>query len=446
VVFGDVTPGVQTAQRLDTILTKNGQNLPIGVNYYVYLPEKYGTSNKKWPLLVFLHGIGEAGNDVTLLLRHGPTMLLQEPESYPFLSENFITISPQNPGRGHSWKLDTLFFLLHHISEKYAIDTTQIFLSGFCHGAEGCYAMCVEKPDYAATAAFISMYGFSVDTTKVCSLKSVPTRFHHGKLEHVPWNDAADLSEMINDCGGDSEFILDPEGTHDLHEKKVFSSPDIYNWFLSHRSAKPCQNDTLCLKRPYGNRNFPSGDTLQIEWEADTNEIKAVTLQISPNGGRNWYMFLPERAIYCDAPSWGHYEWTLPDSVEINRIHFSLHTDSCVIKVQEYGGSHKDETQLFSIDGKNPMQTPFAIPSHHHKMTLTGRLLHLQPSIISDGALYLTDLRGRCLVRKRYTQSKNIIVTLPSLPMGIYTLSWHHGATIKHILLPIHFRSGKMMR
>jgi predicted peptidase len=67
-----------------------------GLRYWLYLPTGHVTT-KAWPVLIFLHGVGERGTDLQDVLRHGPPMILarSKAEELRVLKENFIVISPQ---------------------------------------------------------------------------------------------------------------------------------------------------------------------------------------------------------------------------------------------------------------------------------------------------------------------------------------------------------------
>ena len=64
-------------------------NKNVNFDYLLYLPKNYN-KNKKFPLLVFLHGAGERGDDVTLAGRHGPFKYAKEGKEYPF-----VMVAPQ---------------------------------------------------------------------------------------------------------------------------------------------------------------------------------------------------------------------------------------------------------------------------------------------------------------------------------------------------------------
>ncbi|NUT01149.1 MAG: phospholipase, partial [Sphingomonas sp.] len=62
-----------------------------GYPYLLFIPKGYNESGKdRWPLVIFLHGSGERGTDITLVKKHGPPMLVEKNPAFPF-----VVISPQ---------------------------------------------------------------------------------------------------------------------------------------------------------------------------------------------------------------------------------------------------------------------------------------------------------------------------------------------------------------
>ena len=64
-------------------------------NYLLFLPEGYESSEKKWPLILFLHGGGETGNEIEKVKATGLPKLLETKRDFPF-----VVISPQSAPRG----------------------------------------------------------------------------------------------------------------------------------------------------------------------------------------------------------------------------------------------------------------------------------------------------------------------------------------------------------
>ena len=80
----------------------------VKLDYLLYLPPGYEKEEKSWPLVLFLHGAGESGQDLNKVKVHGPPKLIEHGKQFPF-----IIVSPQCPN-GHWWntELVTLSALL----------------------------------------------------------------------------------------------------------------------------------------------------------------------------------------------------------------------------------------------------------------------------------------------------------------------------------------------
>src|SRR6476661_5290776 len=58
--------------------------IKVGYPYLLSLPEGYeAEQEKKWPLVVFLHGAGERGKNLEMLKKHGPPKLLAAGQKFP---------------------------------------------------------------------------------------------------------------------------------------------------------------------------------------------------------------------------------------------------------------------------------------------------------------------------------------------------------------------------
>lgn len=119
------------------------------------LPDDYGTSSDNYPLLVFLHGAGEAGADLSKIYGSGsaggPAYFIEQgkwPASFvnpvDKKAYKFIVLSPQ----AGSWSTTAveLDFILKYMSSKYRVDTSRIYLTGLSAGGE-CVVEYVGKMD-----------------------------------------------------------------------------------------------------------------------------------------------------------------------------------------------------------------------------------------------------------------------------------------------------------
>src|SRR5205085_307025 len=84
----DDMPRNQTAQSSELTYTKK-----VNLRYLLFLPQGYEQEkNKKWPLMVFLHGAGERGTNLAKVAVHGPPKIVANRADFPF-----IVVSPQCP-------------------------------------------------------------------------------------------------------------------------------------------------------------------------------------------------------------------------------------------------------------------------------------------------------------------------------------------------------------
>ena len=203
------------------------------LDYLLHLPPGYGDDpTKKWPLILFLHGAGERGDDLALLKVTGLPEMLDRKADLPF-----IVVSPQCPIY-QSWfdHMDALDALLTQIMVDYAVDTNRVYLTGLSMGGYGSWVMAVLWPERFAAVVPICGggfwgYGFP---ERVCVLKDVPVWVFHGaKDDTVPLEESQVLVDMLESCGDNVKFTVYPEANHDSWTA-TYNNPDLYTWFLSH--------------------------------------------------------------------------------------------------------------------------------------------------------------------------------------------------------------------
>jgi predicted peptidase len=59
----------------------------VSLNYLLHVPDGYEKeSSKKWPLILFLHGSGERGDNVERVAVHGIPKIAQTQTDFPFIA------------------------------------------------------------------------------------------------------------------------------------------------------------------------------------------------------------------------------------------------------------------------------------------------------------------------------------------------------------------------
>ncbi len=213
--------GQQTAQSLQKEIVKQ-----IRVQYFLYLPDNYNKTSANWPLLLFLHGAGERGNNINKVKVHGPPKLIANGRSFPFL-----VLSPQCP-EGRWWSTETLNVLLNEIVNQYRVDRDRIYLTGLSMGGYGTWSMATEYPDRFAAIAPICGGG---DPEKAERIKNLPIWVFHGAKDSVvPIEQSQRMVDALKELGSDVKFTVYPQAGHDAWTD-TYHNKELYDWFLKHK-------------------------------------------------------------------------------------------------------------------------------------------------------------------------------------------------------------------
>lgn len=223
-------PGSQSHQAFAQKFT-----LSIEAEYLLDLPGDFDAdSGKEWPLILFLHGAGERGDDLQKVAVHGPPKLAA---SHPAL-DPFIVVSPQCP-EGERWDPVVLNHLLDHVIKKLPVDTSRIYLTGLSMGGYGTWALIGHSPHRFAAAAPICGGGDPIGIylskgSKREAIASLPVWNFHGSQDSVVPEKRSDVMvEAVTALGGDVRYTRYPNAGHDSWTA-TYSNPALYKWFLSH--------------------------------------------------------------------------------------------------------------------------------------------------------------------------------------------------------------------
>jgi predicted peptidase len=206
----------------------------VRLDYLLYLPKGY-QRKKAWPLLLFLHGAGERGNDLEWVKTHGPPKLIEAGQQFPF-----VVVSPQCP-RERWWQAVELTALLDEVVEKYKVDEDRLYVTGLSMGGFGAWSLVSYTPE--RFAAMLPICGGG-ETHWTKSLAHLPVwAFHGAKDTVVPVERSEQMVEALKRNGGEPKLTVYPEGEHDSWTE-TYANPAVYEWLLGHKRAarKPARN------------------------------------------------------------------------------------------------------------------------------------------------------------------------------------------------------------
>ena len=199
-------------------------------DYYVHLPENYEKDpQKKWPLILFLHGSGERGYD-TAPVKARVTQMLQCRPDLPC-----IVVAPQcSPEEW--WSPFELNDLLDRVEAEYRVDTGRVYLTGLSMGGFGSWALAIESPQRFAAVVPICGGG---DPDGAGRIKDIPIWvFHGGKDAVVPLQSSQTMVDALKKTGGNPKFTVFPDAGHDSWTQ-TYAMPELWDWLLQqHRAGR----------------------------------------------------------------------------------------------------------------------------------------------------------------------------------------------------------------
>ncbi|MCC7353384.1 MAG: prolyl oligopeptidase family serine peptidase [Anaerolineae bacterium] len=199
------------------------------LGYLVFLPQGYGANpQQKWPLLLYLHGMGERGTNPATMILHGLREYVEQTDDFPF-----VLVAPQCPP--DSWwedEIEALDALLDELLAKYALDAERVYLTGISMGGYGTWRFVLRHPERFAAIAPVCGGGIPALTGV---FKEVPVwAFHGAKDTSVPLSASESMVSALQARGGDARLSVFPDGDHHLWNE-AYKNPELYAWFLRHR-------------------------------------------------------------------------------------------------------------------------------------------------------------------------------------------------------------------
>ena len=233
---------VTSEQRVFISTNSAGGNLP-----YVVMKPSNWDAKKKYPLLIFLHGSGERGDDNQNQLKWGREWMEKAVTEY-----QAIVVAPQCPGDCRwvevDWGLPThdmpkemskpmrlLFEALPGIEKDFAVDPARRAIGGLSMGGYGAWDALSRKPTYFAAGIVICG---GADEQQAKALAKIPVWIFHGDADGtVPVIRARNIVAALKKAGGKPKYTEYP-GVDHFSWVPAFTEPDLLKW-LFQQKLKP---------------------------------------------------------------------------------------------------------------------------------------------------------------------------------------------------------------
>jgi predicted peptidase len=209
---------------------------------YRLLRPKELVEGQTYPLVVFLHGSGERGNDNTINLKYITPLFLTDSNRINFPCYVLVPQCPANeewtapdwyqkPGE----PISTVVALIDSLSSLNTIDKTRIYLTGLSMGGYGTWYLITQYPDKFAAAVPICGGG---DWHQAEAIKHVPIwAFHGAKDDVVPRDQSRRMIEALKNTGGEPKYTEYKKTGHDSWTK-AYQEPNLLPWMFRQRLVR----------------------------------------------------------------------------------------------------------------------------------------------------------------------------------------------------------------
>jgi len=198
-------------------------NEKVNVNFKYLLYKPKSESKEKLPLIVFLHGAGERGDDLQKVKIHGIPKIFDTHMNY-----NCIAVSPQCP-QNTFWvaELKNLKIFIDYIIKEYNIDETRIYLTGLSMGGYGTWYMAMAYPNMFAAIAPVCGGGMPWNA----NVLKMPVWAFHGEADTVvPVLESINMVNKINEDKCTARLTVFPNVGHNAWDYAY--NDELILWLL----------------------------------------------------------------------------------------------------------------------------------------------------------------------------------------------------------------------
>lgn len=246
------------AQLVAKTMTSSGG---LFVGFYDFRPPGYVASNtaKKYPLIIFLHGIGERGNgttDISRVTANGIARDIKNGSTMTFtvngVTESFLVLAPQLDTKYGGWVNGYTDAMMEYAKANLNYDPDRVYLTGLSAGGGGTWDYVSSKQGNAGIfAAIAPVCGSSYTAAGMCYIAQahLPVwAFHALDDGTVPVSMTQNAIKMINGCSPAPNpapkvtYYAAGLGGHGIwymsyDESHTYANPNLYEWFLSKRRS-----------------------------------------------------------------------------------------------------------------------------------------------------------------------------------------------------------------
>jgi predicted peptidase len=254
-----IVPFIVSAQQVaKRIKAVNGQY----IGFYQYTPSGWSTSTTKYPVIIFLHGLGERGNGTTELSRVKgvalPLYIAQGTRKMRYYVngkyQSFVVVSPQLSKSYGTWQNFYVDEMINYAIKYLKGDPNRIILTGLSLGGGGVWKYASTSSTNASKlAAIVPICGVNgmVNASNIATRKLATWAFHSINDPRVPYSNTKNAVTKINALHPlyPAKLQSYTVATHAIwgrayDETHAFQNPHVFEWMLR-------QNKALAVTAPH---------------------------------------------------------------------------------------------------------------------------------------------------------------------------------------------------
>ena len=201
-----------------------------GLDCVVDYPKDYN-KDKKYPVIIFLHGAGTRDTDINALSQGAFFKNAQE-----FSDNSVILIAPFCSGQ-NTWfdLLETLKRCVINIYNQPHTDKTRFYLTGNSMGGYGTWQLAMSMPELFSAIVPICGGGMYWNAER---LKNVPIWAFHGEKDPIVLvRESEVLVNAVNRFGGKAKLTIYPDLEHDCWTA-TYNNKEVFSWMLSNSKSE----------------------------------------------------------------------------------------------------------------------------------------------------------------------------------------------------------------
>lgn len=227
--------------------------------YRLFLPPGYDTPGAQFPLVLFMHGVGECGSDnVSQVNSHIDGLVATTQTTHPA-----FLLAPQVPN-GRQWvnvpwsagsytampaqslSMQITMKILQDVIADFNVDTHRLYATGLSMGGFGAWDVISRYPSTFAAAVPMSGGGC---VNSAPTIANIPVWAFHGSADGaVPVSGSRDMINALNAAGG-HPLYTELAGQGHVIWAPIYNDPanTLYPWLFSQSTPEPATLSLLAL-------------------------------------------------------------------------------------------------------------------------------------------------------------------------------------------------------